>query len=294
MPGPDALGSLVTAKSTPRYRFAFENSVNPTTPSFEVSTGAVLTSAVEIGEGVARGIWAGLKMGAKAAGKARASRLARSAPADGSAGLANDVVDDGLSESRSIDESSVLEEQQQSASGSPSGGIWIKVVDLFPRPLGEMNASDVLQPDQNQQEPIFPQAPELVAHFRLPSSRSFVPGTSDSSAMHSHHSSSHSHHSSSQTVAHLSFSPDGTQFFAAPMDGRVFHIFQIHPAGAVKHLVRGVCKGEVWHLYELRRGSTIASVCEVTWDRAGRWVGVGTGRGTVRKYFELRACRQYI
>ena len=86
-----------------------------------------------------------------------------------------------------------------------------------------------------------------------------------------------------QPVSYLSFSPSGNQLFAAASDGRVFHIVDVHPAGALKLGVRGACKGEVWQLYELRRGSTAASVCEVTWDRECRWIGVGTGLGTIRE-----------
>jgi hypothetical protein len=88
-------------------------------------------------------------------------------------------------------------------------------------------------------------------------------------------------------VTHLAFSPDGTALFAAPADGRSFHLFEIHPHNTSSQNQSEV-QGEVWHLYELRRGNTVSEVVEVNWSSDGRWIGVATGRGTVRKLLSYR------
>ncbi len=38
----------------------------------------------------------------------------------------------------------------------------------------------------------------------------------------------------------------------------------------------------VWHLYDLGRGMTRAKVESLVWAHDGRWLGVGTGAGTLR------------
>jgi hypothetical protein len=81
------------------------------------------------------------------------------------------------------------------------------------------------------------------------------------------------------TVSLLSFSPDGTQLLAAQSDGRACHVFQIHPAAAGGG---NEVLGEVYHMYELRRGNTPAEIKDVVWDDKGRWIGVVSGQGTIR------------
>jgi WD40 repeat protein len=167
-------------------------------------------------------------------------------------------------ESRSLDESSLLDESTTSIdppSPSPSslrstdsssriktGGEWIKILDI--------SSSNM----------------RTIAHFKLPPSRtSGVPSVAARTRRFSE--TGHS------PVSHLAFSPDGTTLFAAPADGRSFHLFDIHPYTQSSQQVQG----EVWHLYELRRGNTASEVVEVKWSRDERWIGVATGRGTVRK-----------
>jgi len=295
--GPDGLGSLVTARSTSRVRSSGSlPSPNRLTdrqsPSAETTTqGALLNSAAEISGGVARGVWAGIKLGARAAGRARNGRLARSAPVDGSVSLDDD--DDrrggGDSESRSLDESSVIDEPMSTGS-SLGGGEWIKVVDLKPRSarkappkkdspsLATTSGAPSISASQYPPEASSSEGPEVTAHFRLPLNQFLAPSFPAEPSQIKRHSSA----LRPQPISNLSFSPSGTQLFAAAADGRIFHVFDIHPAGALSHEIKGECKGEVWHLYELRRGSTAASVCEVTWDKDGRWLGVGTGLGTIR------------
>ncbi|WWD20766.1 hypothetical protein CI109_105243 [Kwoniella shandongensis] len=290
-PGPTGLGSIVTAASSLRAAQAASAFTEKTRRTSSITDHsqqtAILASAVEIGGGVARGVWAGLKMGAKAAGKARNTGLAQSAPNDSSSGGLAGVDSDGAfdSESRSLDESSVLGDI--TITTTPTGGEWIKVVDLFPRLVRSKRTSKPAHPTSMPStsaagaESDTHAGYETVAHFRLPPSTSHLPLESTPSHVRSPRRSSND---KPHPVSYLSFSPTGTQLFAAPTDGRSFHIVQIQPAGALKSRIRGECKGEVWHVYELKRGHTSASVSEVSWDKAGRWVGVGTSKGTVHVF----------
>ena len=164
-------------------------------------------------------------------------------------------------ESRSLDDSSILDESTTSIDPpSPSsirngdsgprvgkGGEWIRIIDL-----------------SNSRS---------IAHFKLPPSRHSVPNVPTRSRRISEVDHS--------AVSHLAFSPDGTMLFAASMDGRSFHLFDVHPH--TRASVKEQVQGEVWHLYELKRGNTASEVVEVNWSKDGRWIGVATGRGTVRK-----------
>ncbi|RXK41958.1 hypothetical protein M231_00679 [Tremella mesenterica] len=227
-----------------------------------------LSSAVEIGGGVARGVWAGLRAGAKAANQARNNRLARSAPEGSSGGLA-DQDEDQCDERKSLGDSSLFDDLTTTSNGRTESQ-WIKVFDLGPRQdlpssLGDSSGSSNL--------PIL-LVPVLVAHFCLPPSRSSLPtlySAIDSQRLYKQHLS----------ISYLSFSKCGTKLLAAQDDGRACHVFGIRPAGAKKLDMPGECKGLAWHLYELRRGNTAATVINVEWSRDGRWVGVATGRGTI-------------
>jgi hypothetical protein len=244
--GKDGLGSLITSSSI---------SSRPPQTRHQTPPKTVINSAVGIGGGVARGVWAGIKMGAQAASRATNGRMATSAPTHSTL-----PHEEGEVESRSLDDSSVLDESTTSVdlpsplrgSGSDSslkqGGEWIKIIDLSHS--------------------------RTVAHFRLPPSRHTVPTVTTGTRRFSE--TGHS------TVSHLAFSPDGTTLFAAPTDGRSFHLFEIHPHSTFAGNQSEV-QGEVWHLYELRRGNTASEGVEVNWSNDGRWVGVATGRGTVRK-----------
>jgi hypothetical protein len=157
--------------------------------------------------------------------------------------------------------------------------MWIKVIDLFPRPSrlerDETTTASTSIGSSPSGKAATPVIPDFIAHFRLPPTQSYIPASYDSA-------SATGPHSRGLSIAHLSFSPDGTHLFAAPKDGKAFHIFRLHPAGLLRDRLRGPCKGEAVHVYELRRGNTSASVCEVSWDSRGRWIGVGTGKGTIR------------
>lgn len=245
--GPYGLGSIVTASMTRPRISSVSSQGSASTAAPQTTQGAILSSAVELGGGVARGVWAGLKAGAKAASQASSGRMASSAP--------NDRVLENLSpptsdtgDTRSGDDGAEI------ASSKPPGGVWVKIVDLFPCSSAE---------------------PELIAHFRLPLIRHLVPAMPTQSPG--------STVVGDQPVTLLDFSPDGTRLFAAPADGRAFHLLEVRPRGAM--LARpGPPKGEVWDTYVLRRGNTPATVRSVSWSHDGRYVAVGTGRGTIREF----------
>ena len=285
-PGPDRLGSLVTAGGSSRNRSATTNallnyiSVERSVVSDVSTQGAILNSAVDFGGGVARGVWAGLRLGARAAGKARTARLARSAPVGtwGSGSLADDEdMENSLNtDCRSLDDSSSILDQPFGLVRPSIQGEWIKVVDLLPR--SRPTASSSRPSSSSISSRIMPIEAELVAHFRLPSTNTLGHTLPVESLGSAHRSAT----SRTQPVSFLSFSPRGTRLFAATSDGRAFHILDLHPSGALKSGGTGECEGEALHVYELRRGNTAASVCEVNWDQDERWIGVGTGLGTIR------------
>lgn len=101
-------------------------------------------------------------------------------------------------------------------------------------------------------------------------------------------------------IAHLSFSSAvgaTPMLCVAPRDGQRVAVFQIRPgasgrAGAGAGCMESAVAEMPWHWYDLRRGVTSARVDNVVWEKAGKWVGVATGRRTVREYCcFLHACR---
>jgi hypothetical protein len=255
-PGPDSLGSIITAKSTPRPL-----SRPAVSPGLSISQNDMITSAIDVGGGVARGVWAGLKMSARAANSARLGRLARSAPAEATLGL---NPEDDMDSTGSV---MLNDGSGQEGMGSASGGrgIWIKIIDLCPRtPSRSSQGMNSSNRDNTTN-------PDVIAHFRLPTTRTHHAGEKSRSRDHT------------SPVSHLCFSPSGTKLFAADDEGRSFRILEVRPAGARRGEMRGEVKGEVWDLYELRRGNSLAQVDNVKWAEDERWVGVGTGKGTIRK-----------
>ncbi|TXT05902.1 hypothetical protein VHUM_03663 [Vanrija humicola] len=245
-PRADGLGSIVMASST-RLR-ASSGSARPTPPP--TAQGALLSSAVEIGGGVARGVWAGLKMGAKAASQASGGRLATSAPAERGPLEADNVY---AAESRSVEDGS---SQDSGSTVRPPAGVWVKIIDV--RPSGGT-------------------APELIAHFRLPPPRSLVASPRPSGANGRHVPSAKEY-----PISFLSFSPRSSRLFAATSDGRSFHLLDVRPRGG--SVAKRSCKGEVWVSYILRRGNTSGVVRSVSWSSDERWIAVGTGKGTIHVF----------
>ena len=77
-------------------------------------------------------------------------------------------------------------------------------------------------------------------------------------------------------------------------DGKVIRVFQVRPVASV---LRGGSTGdsshngnggggasEPWHIYNLRRGRTSAVVEGMKVSEDGRWVAVGTRKGTVHVF----------
>ncbi|BEJ15066.1 hypothetical protein CspHIS471_0408330 [Cutaneotrichosporon sp. HIS471] len=245
--GPHGLGSIVTASMTRPRISSVSSQGSGSTAAPQTTQGAILSSAVELGGGVARGVWAGLKAGAKVASQASSGRMSSS--------VSNDrVLENASPPNPDTAENRPFEDGTEIAPTKPLGGVWIKIVDLFPCSSAET---------------------ELIAHFRMPPIRHFVPAMPTQSPR--------STVVRNQPVVLLDFSPDGTRLFAAPADGRAFHVFEVRPRGAM--LARpGPPKGEVWDTYVLRRGNTPANVGSVSWSHDGRYVAVGTGRGTIHVF----------
>ncbi|KAF8065405.1 hypothetical protein FPV67DRAFT_1451169 [Lyophyllum atratum] len=100
-----------------------------------------------------------------------------------------------------------------------------------------------------------------------------------------------------RAVAGLVFAGDGCSVGVVPRDGQAVQVYQIRPSpspsparssfsagGGEPSGGGGEKEGSAWHLYNLRRGRTSAVVEGVEWAGDGRWVAVGTRRGTVHVF----------
>ena len=125
-----------------------------------------------------------------------------------------------------------------------------------------------------------------------------------------------------QPISHLAFTHDGNTLIVGPRDGQVVRVFQIRRAHVLrgvrdgieggcnkgvgsgkegKSVVAGAELGSVpvanwmqspssseedapWHVYSLRRGRTSAVIQDMQVSPDGRWVAVGTGKGTVHVF----------
>lgn len=87
-----------------------------------------------------------------------------------------------------------------------------------------------------------------------------------------------------QPIALLSFSPFSALLLAADLQARYFDIFELRP-DVPGRLDKEREKGTMWHRYRAERGLTNARAELATWDSEGRFVAVGTGKGTHRTSF---------
>ncbi|KIJ59762.1 hypothetical protein HYDPIDRAFT_177705 [Hydnomerulius pinastri MD-312] len=112
-----------------------------------------------------------------------------------------------------------------------------------------------------------------------------------------------------QPISHLKFTHDGNSLVVGPKDGQVVRVFQIRPSPGV--LRAGLSGGASvkggksagagllhvptlpppsaeddapWHVYNLRRGRTSAVIEGMEVSPDGRWVAIGTGKGTVHVF----------
>ncbi|KAF8512435.1 hypothetical protein JB92DRAFT_2928813 [Gautieria morchelliformis] len=92
-------------------------------------------------------------------------------------------------------------------------------------------------------------------------------------------------------IAHLTFSGVGAMplLCVAPRDGQRVAVFQIRPGAKGRDsmepgMEENAAAGMPWHWYDLRRGVTKARVDNVAWEKAGRWVGIATGRRTLHVF----------
>jgi len=123
-----------------------------------------------------------------------------------------------------------------------------------------------------------------------------------------------------QPISHLTFTHDGNAILVGPKDGQVVRVFQLRRRA---HVLRGLSGGAEggcnlggggngkerknagpgsvpapswtphspgleedapWHVYNLRRGRTSAVIQDMEVSPDGRWVAVGTGKGTVHVF----------
>ncbi|KAF8587051.1 hypothetical protein K439DRAFT_1631042 [Ramaria rubella] len=86
-------------------------------------------------------------------------------------------------------------------------------------------------------------------------------------------------------VSRLTFSGVGAtpMLSVAPTNGQRIAVFQIRVSPARGRGAEADMEMP-WHWYDLRRGLTSARVDNVVWEKAGRWVGVATGRRTIHVF----------
>ncbi|KAG5351730.1 hypothetical protein C0989_005131 [Termitomyces sp. Mn162] len=91
-----------------------------------------------------------------------------------------------------------------------------------------------------------------------------------------------------ERLSKLFFAPDGCSIGAVAWDGTGVRVYQLRPRAADVRLHRGESEGEgtqgALEMYHLRRGRTGAVVDGVGWSRDGRWVAMGTRRGTLHVF----------
>ncbi|KAG6874070.1 hypothetical protein C0995_006927 [Termitomyces sp. Mi166 len=90
-------------------------------------------------------------------------------------------------------------------------------------------------------------------------------------------------------LSKLVFAKDGCSIGAVGRDGTGMRVYQVRPhprwqahSGDGKGESEGA--GAAWNVYHLRRGRTGAVVEGMEWSRDGRWVAMGTRKGTVHVF----------
>lgn len=180
------------------------------------------------------------------------------------------------------------EEGEWTGGGAANGGIKVKSRPIpASSSVPRKRTSSISHHDHHHSHP-HPTRPsaqpsveeQSIQIVELPSSS---PGSAKKPTLHTilHFYPSLNPHST-QPINHLSFSPNSQMLFISQAPSCVFSIVEIRPSspgglGASKEL------GESWERYVLRRGVREGVVRFVQWDKGGRWIGVGTGKGTLRE-----------
>ncbi|GAA5867773.1 hypothetical protein JCM1840_006688 [Sporobolomyces johnsonii] len=94
-----------------------------------------------------------------------------------------------------------------------------------------------------------------------------------------------------QPLALISLSPSSTMLLTASSQAHSFDVFELKPsvpiglsATSAVPSAADTNHGKVWHRYRLQRGFTSARATSATWSTDGRFVAVGTGKGTTHVY----------
>ncbi|GAA6012232.1 hypothetical protein JCM11491_007066 [Sporobolomyces phaffii] len=253
-------------------------SASPGSSTFEFSTrggspsSTLMSEAGQVGEQVARKVSEGVMSGVKAIGEAgmsywltrstntrndgpatRDSTLSKSAPANTVAGFSRRLSVPGAFSRPSTPTTSHFFDSTHSAVAGT-----VLIVDLAKAsPSSRQVRSPRASPSLSSS------SLKTIAHFRpyhLP-------------------------------VSLLSFSPASTSILTASTASHSFDVFELHPSSPI-----GVSafqsvpsasdsnSGKVWHRYRLQRGYTSARATSATWSDDGRFVAVGTGKGTAHVY----------
>ncbi|GAA5971307.1 hypothetical protein JCM3765_003558 [Sporobolomyces pararoseus] len=250
------------------------SSPSPSTPEFFTGSqggrGTLISEAGQVGEQVARKVSEGVMSSVKAIGEVGMNYWMTKSTNGRNQGHESTVRDAKLSKSapvggfgRRLSVPTPLS-RPTSSSQSPSIGSTVSsvagtviVIDL----ISSTAAARINRPSRKSPTP----SPSLkiISHFRpyhLP-------------------------------VALLSFSPSSLSVLTASTPSHSFDIFELHPSSPIGvSALQSVPSssdansGKVWHRYRLQRGYTSARATSVTWAQDGRFVAVGTGKGTAHIY----------
>ncbi|KAG6917081.1 hypothetical protein DXG01_003970 [Tephrocybe rancida] len=85
-------------------------------------------------------------------------------------------------------------------------------------------------------------------------------------------------------LSRLSFTADGCSLGAVPRDGTGVRVYSIRPQPHSSLPASEKKEGSAWATYHLRRGRTSAVVENLEWSKDGRWVAMGTRKGTIHLF----------
>jgi len=93
-------------------------------------------------------------------------------------------------------------------------------------------------------------------------------------------------------ISNIAFTGDGNSLIVSTEDGRVTRVFNIRPLSSVSRCDLVPCDvgstgpnvSDPWHVYNLRRGHTSATIEDISVSQDGRWIAMGTSHRTVHVF----------
>ncbi|KAM0787803.1 hypothetical protein ACM66B_003857 [Microbotryomycetes sp. NB124-2] len=209
-----------------------------------------------LGHDVARIVGGGVKVGVRAIGDLGSYWMSRAHAAGNASTTDVDTeFERNVSKSAPLPSVSRRDRRQSVDSRVPSGetsskpAVWdgvVAVVDLCKSNIDPDRTSHTKRRATKAQ-------PKLVAHFRA----------------------------SWSAVTFLSFSPSASMLLTATTTSQAFDVFELRPTASPQPKTT---VEPVWHRFRLNRGLSHAKTVSAAWSSDGRFVSVGTNRGTLHVF----------